>query len=151
MMCLNSQRLKARWSSGCSRERGIFIDNLLVRIHFIIEMISWTGLAPWEFELPFPGSLTSTFLRDALSCSGAASAINLTSQQVFYKSFCKNQLPHKSVNLFFILVMNLCGNWLLQKDFWNTFSGIKASNVDGAAAQSEKTAQAVRTYLRLRP
>jgi len=25
-------------------------------------MIRWTGLAPWEFELPFPGSLTSTFL-----------------------------------------------------------------------------------------
>ena len=24
-------------------------------------MIWWTGLAPWEFEFPFPGSLTSTF------------------------------------------------------------------------------------------
>ena len=34
----------------------------LVRIHFIIVMIRWTGLAPWEFEFPFPGSLTSTFL-----------------------------------------------------------------------------------------
>jgi len=39
-----------------------FIDNLLFRIHFIIVMIRWTGLAPWEFEFPFPGSLTSTFL-----------------------------------------------------------------------------------------
>ena len=29
-------------------EREFFIDNLLVRIHFIIEMIWWTGLAPWE-------------------------------------------------------------------------------------------------------
>ena len=38
-----------------------FIDNLLVRIHFIIVMIRWTGLAPWEFEFHFPGSLTSTF------------------------------------------------------------------------------------------
>jgi len=28
----------------------------------IIVMIKWTGLAPWEFEFPFPGSLTSTFL-----------------------------------------------------------------------------------------
>ena len=28
----------------------IFIENLLVRNHFIIEMIWWTGLAPWEFE-----------------------------------------------------------------------------------------------------
>jgi len=43
-------------------ERKFFIDNLLVRIHFIIVMIRWTGLAPWEFEFPFPGSLTSTFL-----------------------------------------------------------------------------------------
>ena len=25
-------------------------------------MIRWTGLAPWEFVFPFPGSLTSTFL-----------------------------------------------------------------------------------------
>ena len=24
-------------------------------------MIRWTGLAPWEFEFPFGGSLTSTF------------------------------------------------------------------------------------------
>jgi len=44
-------------------EREFFIDNLLVRIHFIIVMIWWTGLAPWKFEFPFPGSLTSTFLR----------------------------------------------------------------------------------------
>ena len=29
-----------------------------------IVMIRWTGLAPWEFEFPFPGSLTSTFLDD---------------------------------------------------------------------------------------
>jgi len=43
-------------------ERDFFIDNLLVRIHLIIVMIRWTGLAPWEFAFPFPGSLTSTFL-----------------------------------------------------------------------------------------
>jgi len=42
------------------REREVFIDNLLVRIHFIIVMIRWTGLVPWEFEFPFPCSLTST-------------------------------------------------------------------------------------------
>ena len=41
-------------------KREFFIDNLLVRVHFIIVMIRWTGLAPWEFEFPFPGSLTST-------------------------------------------------------------------------------------------
>jgi len=45
-----------------TREREFFIDNLLVRIHFIIVMIRWTGLKPWEFEFSFPGSLTSTFL-----------------------------------------------------------------------------------------
>ena len=31
------------WGAG---EREFFIDNLLVRIQFIIEMIWWTGLAP---------------------------------------------------------------------------------------------------------
>jgi len=33
----------------------------MVRIHFIIVMIWWTGLTPWQFEFPFPGSLISTF------------------------------------------------------------------------------------------
>ena len=47
---------------GLPRERKFFIDNLLVRIHFIIVMIRWTGLASWEFEFPFPDSLASTFL-----------------------------------------------------------------------------------------
>jgi len=31
-------------------EREFFIDNLLVRNHFIIVMIRWTDLAPCEFE-----------------------------------------------------------------------------------------------------
>jgi len=35
-----------------TREREFFIDNILVRIHFIIVVIRWTGLAPWEFEFP---------------------------------------------------------------------------------------------------
>jgi len=43
-------------------EKEFFIDNLPVRIHFIIVMIRWTGLAPWEFEFPFSGSLISNFL-----------------------------------------------------------------------------------------
>ena len=42
-------------------EAKFFIDILLVRVHCIL-MIRWTGLAPWEVESPFPGSLTSTFL-----------------------------------------------------------------------------------------
>ena len=62
------------WDAIGQREREFFIDNLLVRIHFIIVMIRWTGLAPWEFEFPVPGSLISTFLSVRScpsSCSGA--------------------------------------------------------------------------------
>ena len=55
-----------------ARERELFIDNLLVRIHYIIVMSRWTGLAPLKFEFPFPGSLTSTFL--VLALQGVASA-----------------------------------------------------------------------------
>ena len=39
-------------------EREFFIDNLLVRIHFIIVMIRWTGLAPWEIEKLLQGYLS---------------------------------------------------------------------------------------------
>ena len=48
------------------QKESFFIDNLLVRIDFIIAMISWNGLAPWEFECCFPGRLTSTFLEGRL-------------------------------------------------------------------------------------
>ena len=44
------------------RERELFIDNLLVPIHFITVMIRWTSLATWEFEFPFSNILTSTLL-----------------------------------------------------------------------------------------
>ena len=47
-------------AGGTTCEKELFVDNLLVRIHCIIVVIRWTGLAPWEFELPFPGNLTST-------------------------------------------------------------------------------------------
>ena len=46
-------------------DREFLIDNLLVRVHCIIVMIQWTGLAPWEFAFPFPGSLTIALLRVA--------------------------------------------------------------------------------------
>ena len=54
---------KKRNTPATGTEREFFTDNLLVQIHVIIVMIRWTGLAPWEFESPFPGSLTSTFLQ----------------------------------------------------------------------------------------
>ena len=53
----NVERLRAEFSDVI--EGG---GTVLVRIHFIIVMIRWTGLAPWEFEFPFPGSLAPTFL-----------------------------------------------------------------------------------------
>ena len=48
---------------GSPRERAFFIHNLLVRLHFIIVMMRWTGLTPLDFDFFFPGSLTSTFLK----------------------------------------------------------------------------------------
>jgi len=65
-----------RVAQACCGKREFFIDNLLVRIHFFIVMIRWNGLASWEFEFPFPGSLTYTFLvsRQPLPhCSGPRS------------------------------------------------------------------------------
>ena len=53
-------------------EREFFVDKLLVRIHFVIMMIRWTGLAPLESKFTFPGSLTSTFLVRFLSSLSAA-------------------------------------------------------------------------------
>ena len=45
-----------------TREGDFFMDNLLVRVHYIIVMIMWTGLAPLEFELPFPVLRGARFL-----------------------------------------------------------------------------------------
>ena len=93
-----------------------------------MKMIRWTGHAPWEFECPFPGSLPSTFLNAAVytmseSCytidylfCNTQTAGQLQSQNVVikvrfyltesvYKVVFQRQFPHKSVNLFFILVI----------------------------------------------
>jgi len=64
-------RSAATRTLNAGAEREFFIDNLLVRVHFIIVMIRWTGLAPWEFKFSFPGSLTSAFLLQALLLSDA--------------------------------------------------------------------------------
>ena len=40
---------------GLQGGRELCIDNLLVRIHFMIMMIRWTGLASWELKFLFPG------------------------------------------------------------------------------------------------
>ena len=54
-------------------------------------MIKWTGLAPWEFEFPFPGSITSTFLVD-----------NYILQYVMYGKVPR--LPQPSTFLFFFFI-----------------------------------------------
>jgi hypothetical protein len=65
------RRLQVHSYSHCG-VREFFIDNLLVRIHLIIEIILMTGLAPWEFEFPVPSCLISTFLLKT-QASGARS------------------------------------------------------------------------------
>ena len=59
---MSTMSAAARAASVAPGEGEFFIDNLLVRIHFIIVMIRWIGIAPWEFEFTFPGSLTFTCL-----------------------------------------------------------------------------------------
>ena len=54
--CTESHLRAPEWRWRRAREREFFIDSLLVRIYFIIVMIRWTGLAPWEFEFPFPNA-----------------------------------------------------------------------------------------------
>ena len=49
--------LRVMTSVMSQREREFFIDNLLVRIHVIIVMIRWTGLAPWEYLDATPWAL----------------------------------------------------------------------------------------------
>ena len=50
--------------------QGLMADRLLVRVRFIMVMIMRTELAPWEFEFPFQGSLTSTVLFNLRSMDG---------------------------------------------------------------------------------
>ena len=49
------QQLEVLLRAQILNPQGEFlIDNLLVRIRFIIMMIGWTGLAPWEAAAPPP-------------------------------------------------------------------------------------------------
>jgi len=63
------------------REREFFIDNLLVRIHFIIVMIWWTGLAPWElnslFQVQLSLSVHVPCTIEGDSCTDRESLLNL--------------------------------------------------------------------------
>ena len=50
-----------------SGDRELLIDNLLVRINFIIAMIWWTGFTPRGFQFPVAGRLISTFFLGTLN------------------------------------------------------------------------------------
>ena len=62
------------------------------------------------------------------------------SHKVLMKLFCKSQFPHKSVNLFFKLVIvkdeltDLCGYWHLQNDFKKTLCEITMQIFDEVSA-----------------
>ena len=43
----------------CVMRKSFLLTTYWSENHFIIVMIRWTGLAPWEFEFPIPGSLAS--------------------------------------------------------------------------------------------
>jgi len=76
------------WRKGGGRE--FFIDNLLVRINFIIVVIRCTGLAPRKFEFPFPGSLTST----SLEVGRLSWTVSLAGRD-FWRCFSKHEHPQK--------------------------------------------------------
>ena len=66
----------------------------MIRIQLIIVMIWWTGLAPWEFEFSFPGSLTSPFLTLSLLLLSAAPQRRRPSPAF------REQLLHRNVQRF---------------------------------------------------
>ena len=59
------------------KEGEFIINHLLVRIHFIIEVIWWTGLAPREYEFPFPGSFISTYLKSKIDLEEFAAEVGV--------------------------------------------------------------------------
>ena len=108
-------------------KKKFFVDNQLVRIHFIIEMTCWTGVAPWDFEFPFSGSPISTFLvykskhdkcggvqsrhcprppnPPSLKCHTSAGerfgVFRFCLTQCIIQMVLESQIPHKIVNLLF--------------------------------------------------
>ena len=73
------------FSLNILHEREFVIDNLLVRIHFLIEMIWWIGLAPWEFEVPLPGNFKFTFLEPPAKFTDPSNLERLTNESTLVK------------------------------------------------------------------
>ena len=69
-----------------------FGEHRQAKIHTPV-MIRWTGLASWEFEIPFPGSLTSTFLREG-------NALKIFKD--FLLTMAKSQAPNLAVTVLYV-------------------------------------------------
>ena len=67
------------------RDSAFFVDNLLVRIHFIIEMIWRTGLAPWEFDFCFRFTLKTP--RRSRWDVGASTSEQRYKNLIYFKEF----------------------------------------------------------------
>jgi len=111
------------FSFAADRAREFFIDNLLVRIHFIIEMIRWTGLAPWEFKFPFPGSLTSTFLigRYTDACAELRAAVS--------SRFSGYEPPITFNSIYYVYLHLFCPLLLHIFFVWSSFSLVRTTAV----------------------
>ena len=93
-------------------EREFFIENLLVRIHLLIEMSRWTGHAPWEFEFPFSGSLTSTFLDPSTNSCACSSCL--------FKIMCWVHPPR--INSCIVSILPLLRESSLLGTYWSEFT-----------------------------
>ena len=68
-----------------------------ILVHFIIEMIWWTGLAPWEFKFSSVGSWArETAVRHA--CAEAVSTVWVRGQQM------PSPRPWKMIRYFHLIV-----------------------------------------------
>ena len=63
-----------------SGEREFFIDNLLVRIHFITEMINRTGRVKWVFDFPAGHAFGSVWWSPGTwhHCCGGSSSLSIS-------------------------------------------------------------------------
>jgi len=72
--------------------------------------------------------------------AAAIKSSDFASHKVLTKSFCTSRFPHKSINLFSVLVMikdkltDLCGNCLLQNGFLKTFCELRLASEVGMRA-----------------
>ena len=66
----------AAWSTGTTRTPPAERDTSLLTTYWSsFEIIWWTGLASWEFEFPFPGSLIFTLPKVPLSSNPRAACV----------------------------------------------------------------------------